>query len=1036
MIDATEVVDEIDIKNLSNALLSSERISALKKYKDLSEYNKDNISSWLDKKSLIKEDDFKQRLKIEGIDEKDFNIGIKELEEDEREVLLDYAKESEWFKYFEEIMTLFENTDETIHEKGVFEDINASYIIRPFMYFLEKNIVDTINSLNNFKIKESAVQELMNTFANKIFMFFNKVFIIELNKAKVNSILKGDTGEERFKYFVKNFFESKSQLLNFYYEYPVLTRLVTTKTKFTLDFITQALENMDKNYEDIQTLYPNSKLKLIEEISASEGDSHEQGKSVIIFKFEGDTKLIYKPRDLRIIKAYNKFINWVNENSGLLDIANTEGIYCDKYSFEKFVEYKECNSEQQIKNYYRRFGHVVALAHTLCANDLHSENLIASGEYPTIIDLETIIQAELKLELSSKERASLEIKKDISMNSVQFTALLPMIAFNNNKEGKGIDISALDGKAVRLPFKILSPVNINTDEYRLDYQERMTQGSNNIPIINGEPIYFNDYKDEISLGFEEMMRFFMDKKDLLLSEDSKLNLFKGKIVRNVIKGTQLYMNMLNYSSHPNYSQDMLKREKLMENIWSYPYKNKEVIKYEYSDMMYDDIPVFYSYTDSKDILSSNKSRVTDYFSESGLSKVYKRIENLDINEIQKQKSILEVTLGKYDDVIKDLRGNREYLNSDNLEIDTLREAKEIGDFIISKGVYSKEGNQISWADITMSGKDRTKWEASNVDCSLYDGLSGIALFFLELSDFYKDTKYFDIYEKAMTSAIREAEFDNNISAYGGKVSILFPILNEIQKTGKSKFSYYIEDIKSFVKENTNNTEELDWLSGYSGVIALMLNIYELLSDKECLDISIELGNKILSNMNVQEFNDVGYSHGCSGIAVALIRLYEYCNNEDFLNKANELIEIERELVKSKNYKEQSKWCWGSTGIGLNRLEIYQKYNDENMLSEIEYSIQMIEETMKKDDCLCHGNMSDIELLNQYSHLISDKSDLLNKKLSDIYINKIKSKNYSVRSIPQFISVSLLTGLSGVGYQLLRLHNPNKVSNILTLTLGK
>lgn len=1036
MIDAIDIIDDIKEKNLVDSLLSSERILSLKEKEDSVEYDIDNISKWLDLKSLIKEKGFKQRLNIEGIDEKDFNLGIKELNDDEREILLDYVKESDWFKYFEEIMSVFEEVDESAHKNGSFENINVSYIIRPFMYTIEKNILETINSLNNFKLNENAIQQIMNTFTTKLFMFFNKVFIIELNSAKTDSMLKGDTGEERFKYFIKNFFESKNQLLRFYYEYPVLTRLVTTKTKFMLDFITQALENIDNNYEDIQNLYTGKELKVVEEISASEGDSHEQGKSVIIFTFDDNTKLIYKPRDLRVIEAYNEFIDWINKSSGLLDIAKTNGIYYDNYSFEKFVEYKECDNEQHIKNYYRRFGHVVALAHTLSTNDLHSENLIAAGQYPTIIDLETIIQAEPQLEMSSKERAGAVIKQDIFMNSVQFTALLPQIVFNNNKEGKGIDISALDGKASKLPFKILSPVNIKTDEYRLDYQYHMTEGSNNIPILNGKPIYFNEYKDEISLGFKEMMKFFMDSKDLLLSEDSKLNLFRGKIVRNVLKGTQLYMNMLNYSSHPNYSQDMLAREKLIENIWSYPYKNKEVIKHEYNDMMYDDIPVFFSYTDSKDILSSDKSIIKDYFPESGLSKVYQRIGKLSIEEIQKQKSILEVTLGKYDDVIKDLKGNRDYLNSSNLDIDVLKEAKEIGDFIISKGVYSEQGNQISWADITMSGKDRTKWEASNIDCSVYDGLSGVALFFLELYSASKEDKYFEVYEKSMASAIREADFDNNISAYGGKVSILFPILNEIQKTGKSKFSYYIEDIKTFIKEKINDTEEMDWLGGNAGVIALMLNTYELLSDKECLDISIELGKKILSNVNIQELNDVGYAHGCSGIAVALIRLYECCDNKDFLDKANKLIKRERELVSDKDYKEQSKWCWGSTGIGLNRLEIYKKYNDKSMLPEIEHSVQMIEETMKKNDCLCHGNMSDIELLNQYSQLISDKNDLINKKLSDVYLNKIKSENYSVRCMPQFTSVSLFTGLSGIGYQLLRLHNPNKISNVLTLTLGK
>ncbi len=78
----------------------------------------------------------------------------------------------------------------------------------------------------------------------------------------------------------------------------------------------------------------------------------------------------------------------------------------------------------------------------------------------------------------------------------------------------------------------------------------------------------------------------------------------------------------------------------------------------------------------------------------------------------------------------------------------------------------------------------------------------------------------------------------------------------------------------------------------------------------------------------------------------------------------------------------------------------------------------------------------MELLNQYIKLINNKHDLLNKKLSNIYLKKIDNGKYSIRQVPQFISVSLFTGLSGIGYQLLRLYNSDKVSNVLTFELGK
>ena len=472
---------------------------------------------------------------------------------------------------------------------------------------------------------------------------------------------------------------------------------MTIKTKFISDFIADAFKHLDINYKEIQTLYDNEKLELIEEASVSEGDSHEKSKSVIIFTFSNNIKLVYKPRDLRVIKTYNSFVDCINESSALLDVAKINGLYYENYSFEKFIKYEQCKSEQEIKNYYKRFRHIVAIAHVLCANDLHSENLIAASQYPTIIDLETIIQADSQLYISKKERAGAVIKHDMFVNSICFTSLLPQLSFNN-KNGKVIGISALNGKSDKLPFKVLSPININTDEYKLDYQNHIIQASNNIPMLNGKLVYFNNYKKEIYSGFEEMMNFFMDSKSKLIGKNGKINVFKGCIVRNVLKSTQLYMNLLNYSNHPNYAQDMLSREKLIENLWSYPYKNKEVIKYEYNDMMYDDIPVFFSYTDSKNIISSTKEIIKDYFPQSGLSKVLQRIKNLDVEEIEKQKSILKVRLGQYNEVVDNLKGNMECLYKIDFNINILGE-------ILDKS-YKQGAMQISY------NQKKKKWMAT------------------------------------------------------------------------------------------------------------------------------------------------------------------------------------------------------------------------------------------------------------------------------------------------------------------------------------
>ena len=49
-----------------------------------------------------------------------------------------------------------------------------------------------------------------------------------------------------------------------------------------------------------------------------------------------------------------------------------------------------CASEEEIRRYYRRTGHLLCLVYALNGSDFHYENLIADGEHPVPIDLETI----------------------------------------------------------------------------------------------------------------------------------------------------------------------------------------------------------------------------------------------------------------------------------------------------------------------------------------------------------------------------------------------------------------------------------------------------------------------------------------------------------------------------------------------------------------------------------------------------------------------------------------------------------------------
>ena len=60
------------------------------------------------------------------------------------------------------------------------------------------------------------------------------------------------------------------------------------------------------------------------------------------------------------------------------------------YGWTQFISYKECQEELQIGKFYWRIGSYLAILYAMNAVDFHMQNLIAEGEYPILVDLESL----------------------------------------------------------------------------------------------------------------------------------------------------------------------------------------------------------------------------------------------------------------------------------------------------------------------------------------------------------------------------------------------------------------------------------------------------------------------------------------------------------------------------------------------------------------------------------------------------------------------------------------------------------------------
>ncbi|QFK72955.1 type 2 lantipeptide synthetase LanM [Pradoshia sp. D12] len=997
--------------------------------------------AWRNRKNIVSDESFSLMLSEWNYEEEIFSNCLMRNEEDKTGEICEYLLKAEWFQLYKEAIELVE-----VNNTKYDSNLGFSYILRPFTLFLGNKLSKFIESKDVFRYFD--LDTLMAGFIDSLGQIAHKSLVLELNVSRLRNELTGTSSEERFHSFNERFYDLDI-LIAFYEEYQVLSRILATKTLFfyknTIEFIDRFLLHK----EEIYSKFNLSSNDFIKTITFGEGDSHQQGRNVFRIEFESTKHLFYKPRNTDIGNAYQDYLNWINQYEDVLEMATYRILGYKDYSFEEIVEKKGCDSEEEVRNFYIRFGQLLAIVYSLNGTDMHMENIIASGSNPIIVDFETLLHNSILFNWSDSAyvNASYEAQELVSS-----TMLLPIEIKENLLNDSGIDMSGLNGKSQKLPYKVPGPININSDEMKYGLIEWTTKGANNLPELNGQPIDYTNYIEEIIKGFKVVYSVILANRDSLLKETKVLSNFNKLKVRIIPRGTTQYFNMINNTYHPDYLRHALDREQVIENIWSVPYQAKSIIKSEYEDLLNDDIPIFFNYTNSKDLIDSTGKIYRDVYKSTGYSLLLDKINKMNAEDMEKQVSVIVVKTGMYEKLIQNeekkgksctIKDSIKKVDVNNIDNDIfVNEAKAIGDHILSKAIYSENGETVSWLGINVV---KDSFDITPITSDFYDGLSGLFHFYYYLHQITKEDRYEDIYRKLLNSAEERMVVLDDYSIFTGQLSLLYPLAKiSYQIKGDSKWKDRLLKLLKLGEDNLDNFIGYDWMSGTTGFLHCVINIFEESKDPEILALCIKLANKLIRQLDSTDRLLGGFAHGSSSVAYVLIRLGTITKSKKFLEKGKSLLEFDQSLfsegcngwldISTDDNICRHQWCHGTEGIGISRLLISQFINDERTNTEIEKALDItLNSPYKSDDCLCHGNMGTTELFLHASQIKNDKSyETIAKSLALKVIQESKERgSYKDRSIPGFRSVGMFTGIAGIGYQLLRIANPESVPSVLS-----
>ncbi|EOI00262.1 type 2 lantibiotic biosynthesis protein LanM [Enterococcus haemoperoxidus ATCC BAA-382] len=1034
----------MSLKNLAKGTSIRQRYDALKEYyqqKHMTcpENQRENYKKWRKRPTTVTDERFKEILDSLELTEEDFGLAIKELTTQEKEYIATIISKEQWVQTTKLILSQEDRLSEDVFDE---EKANFTYSLRLHIDYFEKQLQQIIAEFPTLKIHPTALADYIGEVINRFMDIGLRTFVYDLHVEKEKISFSESLDEkEGFKQYLINRFDTREKLIDFFDHYPVLTRLYAETIDFQLANFRELMQALAETETDLNQVFQVERPICLTGLKMGAGDSHDQGKSVAILTFGNGIDVVYKPKNLMIGARFDSFVQEVNTMEPAFDFYLTTKIVKENYTFEERLIYSECLTQDEITHYYRQFGQTVALVYLLNGNDFHLENVLAFGKYPVLIDLETIIQNHFPM--PDSENAIVKVMQE-NGESVVMSGLVPIYLFEERAEAdvegatKGIQLSALSGGEQKLPYKVLKLINFDSVNMQFMYQEHITDAAENIPLFNGEKVDFVPYIDTIIEGFKEFSAFAMENKETLAHLAEKT--FSDCLVRNVIKTTQSYGDLLDYSTHPTCMIDYIEREKLFENLWMHGYSNSKPVPYEVRDMLQHDVPIFFNPTSTKDLIASQGEIIKDMYLEKAIDLEVLRLKNYSKIEEDQQLDYLKTSFGLYHST--DLQKKTIPLKEQTHQVNFLDGALAVGEAVLDAAFLGEES--IAWKDIEETSPDNYVVNVMNEN--FYDGISGMYLYFSELYHVTNEQKFQKPYELAEALVLKlEEDYVDSVSAFYGSFAAVYPLLYSYSYTHNLKLLKAAESIAahymtSYEKEKI---ESYDWNGGTASIIKVFVHLYQVTKKERY----VAFAKQLLLDLDLTKITQGGFAHGYSGV----------------IHAANSLLKVEKDpeitlLIKKCLVKERTTfdpvqkgwldlrptppmvndlWCYGSTGIGLAYLDLLKSgFEDSRLAEEVQIAAERLIQQEKRDDCLCHGNFGDLEFLIEYGKTTwatQQQKEHIKMKVKNAY-QKIHEGNYIFEGLPTIPKYGLFTGLSGIGHQLLRIHDANQAADILTLAL--
>ncbi|MEP6897166.1 MAG: type 2 lanthipeptide synthetase LanM family protein [Rhodanobacter sp.] len=907
---------------------------------------------------------------------------------------------------------------------------------------------------------DSLARSIRTAFAGPALAWSCRALLFELAIARHQKTLQGESPEQRFAHFLDGI-DSVAGRQTINAHYPPLHDDIARLAGQTEKFLGRFLQHITDDYLQLAPLFreklPPGRLQAF---AMGQGDRHDHGGSVVKLRFDAG-RALYKPRSLAMDVAYARLVADLAE-AGVEPVQKTtSSLVCGNHGYAGWIDYAPVADAAGVARYYERFGGVVAIAYLLNCSDLHLENLIACGEYPVLVDLETVFQPWIS-RYKRAERVGAPYAP-----TVLVSGLLPGQLSNLD----AWDISALAWAEHR--YSTRHAVGMGTDQLRLAPTDALTQPGTNLPhFADGRRIPSHDYANAIVSGFERSYRGLRRIKPRLRGEGGLLAMFAPLETRTVLRSTQIYARLLDAMSHPQYLRSDAEREAVVARLdlgsreWP---ALKKVQPAERVALLRGDVPKFSARVDGRDIRDGDGQVVRAMCEKSGWAEAQRRLRGLSLRDLRRQRYALAQSLecdrlsAPIDSV--PLRGiapvapaARPYRGGSFLDT-----AIALGDDLLELSFQARLGIVLFQPEY----RDSEKSAMSGMGATLYEGLPGVMLLFAQLGLQTGLARFTRAADAALLTSRRMLKDDpallTTVGAFGGVAGWIYALLVLGVCWKRRELIDEAADWLPVVNERIVDAADADLITGASGCLLVLLQLQQHRPATDVLAAAAACAARLLETARrgvegawwetpSEPHPLTGLAHGTAGAVAALARYYELTGDGDIAALVSDALRYERTAFVARGrrwYDRHAKadadtdvkedicsWCHGAPGVGLARLLWPVSLRNDDWRADLQSCVATTQaQGLVGTHALCHGQMGNLDLLLQFAVLQSDDAALAEcRRLGQIVLDDARAGwrcgGGSLGQEP----LGLMIGVAGIAYGCLRLANPHQVPSILSLAV--